>query len=80
MASLPKTSGPRKQKQAFNNSIKYSGLGLQLLITLLLCGWLGHRLDQYLRLQFPLFLLLFGLMGFVGILYKLYKMVTRNDP
>lgn len=63
----------------FNPYVRYSGLGLQLLLTIGVAGWLGHKLDQHLSLEFPVFLLLFVLMGLAGTLYKIYQALKRDD-
>jgi hypothetical protein len=41
-------------------------------------GWLGYKTDQWLRLDFPLFMLLFGLSGFAGSLYLVYRSFNRE--
>lgn len=61
---------PRK-RSPYNDYIKYSSLGLQLLAAIGLAGYLGHRLDLWLGFKFPVFLLLFGLGIFAGMIYKL---------
>ena len=61
-----------------NSYMKYSGLAFQLLASIGIFGWLGYKLDQYLNLEFPAFMLLFGLLAFGGMLYKVYK--SLNQP
>ncbi|MFN3840830.1 MAG: AtpZ/AtpI family protein [Cyclobacteriaceae bacterium] len=63
---------PKKQNQ-FNAYLRYSGLALQLLITIGIFGWLGYKLDQWLLLPFPVFMLLFGILAFAGMLYQVYR-------
>lgn len=53
--------------------LTFSGLGFQILAVLGFFGWLGYWLDNRLNLTFPLFLLLFGLIAFIGVMVKLYK-------
>ena len=60
-----------------NNYIKYSGLGLQLLLTIGVAGWLGYRLDKFLNLIFPVFMLVFGFSAFGGMLYLLYRSINK---
>lgn len=65
------------KKKPVNAYMKYSGLAFQLLASIGICGWLGYKLDQYLSLKFPAFMLLFGLAAFVGIMYQVYKSINR---
>ena len=66
------------QKKPVNSYLKYSGLAFQLLAAIGIFGWLGYKLDQYLQLNFPAFMLLFGLLAFGGMLYQVYK--SLNQP
>ena len=59
---------PNKKLKTYNSYLKYSSFGLQLLAAIGVFGWLGYKLDQYLNLKFPAFMLLFGLAS-----------VRRND-
>jgi F0F1-type ATP synthase assembly protein I len=72
-----KTSDPKKSSPT-DSYLKYSSLALQLLATIGLFGWLGHKLDQYLNLQFPVFLLTFGLIAFAGMLYQIYRSIDKS--
>jgi hypothetical protein len=66
-----------KEKEPQNNFLKYTGLGLQLLFTIGVSAWLGLKLDQYLGLRFPAFLLSFTLLSFAGLMYKLYRSLNE---
>jgi hypothetical protein len=68
----------RKPKlNQYNNYLKYSGLGLQLLATLLVCGWVGHKIDGWLDMKYPVFMLVLGFAGFAGSIYQLYRSVNK---
>jgi F0F1-type ATP synthase assembly protein I len=41
-------------------------------------GWLGYKADQWLNLRYPVFMVLLGLAGFGGSLYKVYKSFNRE--
>ncbi|MCW5910287.1 MAG: AtpZ/AtpI family protein [Cyclobacteriaceae bacterium] len=58
--------------------MKYSGLGLQMLVTIGVGAWLGHKLDQYLELRFPVFLLTFVFLLFGGVMYQLYRSLNKD--
>ena len=66
----------RRRRQ--NTVIRYGGLGMQMLLTIGVAGWLGHKLDEYLSLEFPAFLLLFVMLALGGTLYKLYRAVRQE--
>jgi hypothetical protein len=61
-----------------NNYLKYSHLGLQLLLGMGLAGWLGYLLDNFLKLNFPAFMLTFGLLAFGGMMYQIYRTLNKD--
>jgi len=63
----------QKEQKSYNSFLKYSGLGLQMVITLGLAGAFGYWIDQSLGLQFPAFLLTFLIFALIGTLYLLIK-------
>ena len=69
-------SAPKKQKP-FNSYARYSGLGLQLLVTIGLAAWGGLSLDRYLGFKFPIFLLSFVFISFAGSMYLLIKALNK---
>jgi F0F1-type ATP synthase assembly protein I len=76
MAS-PEPSPSRKPSQS-NAYLKYSGLAFQLLAAIGVCGWLGYKLDNYLGIKFPAFLLLFGFLAFGGMMYQIYRSINNQ--
>ncbi len=71
---------PNKRLKATNSYLKYSSLGIQMLVAIGLLGWLGYLLDNYLKLKFPAFMLLFGFIGFGGMMFQIYRSVKRENP
>jgi F0F1-type ATP synthase assembly protein I len=67
-----------KEKDNSNSFLKYSGLGVQMLVTLCVGAWLGMKLDQYFELTFPVFLIIFVFVLFGGIMYQLYKTLNKD--
>jgi hypothetical protein len=59
--------------------LKYSSLGIQLLVTIGLAAYLGLKLDQYLQLKFPAFLLSFVLLSFAGMMHQLYRILNKEN-
>lgn len=78
MAPSPGPSQPNKKLNRYNSYLRYSGLGLQLLITIGVCGWLGYKLDQYVGNKYPLYMLLLGFLGFAGSMYQIYRSINRH--
>jgi F0F1-type ATP synthase assembly protein I len=64
-------------KKGTNAYLKWSGLAFQLLGGIGVFGWLGYKLDQYLELKFPAFMLTFGFLAFGAIMYQVYKSVKN---
>ena len=57
--------------------VKYSNIGFQIIVTLVLFGWIGYFLDnKFLELQ-PLFLILMLLIGAAIALYYLWISIFR---
>jgi F0F1-type ATP synthase assembly protein I len=73
MAYPQEPSRDPKKPNPFDNYLKYSGLAIQLFVTIGVCGWLGYELDKYLQLEFPAFMIAFGMIGFGGFMYQLYR-------
>ena len=61
-----------------NSYLKYSGFAFQLLAGVGLAAWVGYRLDHYLSLKFPAFLLTFVVIVFAGMLYQVYKRLNKE--
>lgn len=76
MATEPEASDPKKQKP-YNDFLKYSGLGIQLVAGIGIAAWGGHWLDEKLQLKFPAFLLSFVFLTFGGMMYQLYRSLNK---
>jgi hypothetical protein len=66
------------QKKPVSSFLKFSGLGLQMLVSIGLGAWLGMKLDHYLELKFPAFLLTFVFVIFGGLMYQLYRSLNKD--
>lgn len=76
MASTEPSRKP-KPRQTY---LKYSGLAFQLLGAIGIMGWLGYKLDQYLELKFPAFMLSLGFLAFGGVMYQIYRSINSDNP
>jgi len=70
---------PQEGKEQVNAYLKYSGLAIQLLAAIGFFGWMGYLLDSYLEFTFPVFMLLFGFLAFVGMMIQLYRSINSNQ-
>jgi len=66
-----------KEEKSPNNFLKYSNVGLQLLLVIGVSSWIGLRIDEYLEFKFPVFLLTLMLVSFAGMMYKLYRSLNE---
>ena len=72
MGSKEKPSS-QKEPKSYNTFLKYTSLGLQMVITLAIAGALGFWIDTSLKFEFPVFLLTFIMGALGGIIYLLIK-------
>lgn len=73
---MSKTEPPSKKKKAnkqYNTYLKYSGLAIQMLVTIGVAGFIGYWLDQQIGWKFPLLLMVFILAALFGIIYGIIK-------
>lgn len=61
------------KKKQVDNIIKYSNLGAQMLVIIFVAVFGGVKLDAYLSLHFPIFTLLFSLLGIIAAIYNAVK-------
>jgi Putative F0F1-ATPase subunit Ca2+/Mg2+ transporter len=73
----PDRSDPKKSKPP-SNFLRYSNLTLQLFAAIGLSAWAGHSLDSHLSFRFPVFLLSFVLIAFVGMMIQLYRNFNKD--
>ncbi|CAN5195042.1 hypothetical protein BH09BAC3_BH09BAC3_02360 [soil metagenome] len=71
----PHTPTDPKQSSSF---LKYGNFALQLFVGMGIAGWLGYKLDKFLGIKFPVFLLTFILLVFGGMLYQMYKNLKKD--
>ena len=73
---MGKASKQERPKQ-YNTFLKYSGLGVQMTLTIAAFGVLGYWLDTWLALSFPVFLMLFVMLSLIGNIYILYRNLEK---
>lgn len=75
MEELPQK--PSKPKRILN-AYAFLSLGLQLVISTGVLGILGHYLDEFLKISFPLFLMLGILAGLTASVIKILRELDNN--
>ncbi|MBK7650556.1 MAG: AtpZ/AtpI family protein [Flammeovirgaceae bacterium] len=58
--------------------LKYSSLGVQMVVTLGVGAWLGQKLDHYFNFKFPVFLITFVFLLFGGLMVQLYRTLNKD--
>lgn len=72
MGNQKKPSSQKEQKQ-YNTFLKYTSLGLQMVITIAVAGGIGFWIDSSLGFRFPAFLLTFIIISLAGTIILLIK-------
>lgn len=78
MAESQDPSRPNRKLNPYNNYLRYSGLAFQLLAAIAVFGFVGYKIDQWLDLKFPAFMLLLGFLAFGGMMYQLYRSINKE--
>ncbi|MGK7389318.1 MAG: AtpZ/AtpI family protein [Candidatus Cyclobacteriaceae bacterium M2_1C_046] len=63
----------KKREKSVNTYLRYSGLAIQMVVTIGMAGFAGFWIDRQIGWRFPLFLLLFIILALVGIIYGIIK-------
>ena len=71
---------PNKKSNQYNSYQRYSSLALQLFGAIGIFGWLGYKLDGFLNIKFPVFMLTFGFLAFGGMMYQVYRTIKQDNP
>ncbi len=66
-----------QKKKQLNEYVKYSGMGMQMIITFCLAAWGGIKADEYFQMKTPLFTIFFLLFAVVSSIYFVIKTLTK---
>jgi hypothetical protein len=78
MAESQDPSQANKKPSQSNNYLRYGGLAVQLLVVIGVFGWLGFKIDQWLHIKFPAFMLSLGFLSFAAMMYQVYRSINRE--
>lgn len=59
----------KKKKQQFDNFIKYSNIGMQMLVIIAAGVFGGYKLDTWMKNKFPVFLILLSTIALAAAIY-----------
>ena len=65
------------EKKPVHKYLRYSGLGFQLIATVLIFIWLGMQIDENMNPESHTFTLIGTLLGIVGAFYFMFKAVKK---
>jgi F0F1-type ATP synthase assembly protein I len=63
----------KDHKSKLRDYAKYSSIGLQMALGVVIFTWLGHLLDSKVEMKFPLFTLIGVILGVVSVVYFIIK-------
>jgi hypothetical protein len=59
--------------------MRYAGLGAEMMAMLGIATWVGYKLDKWLHLELPVFLLIFPLAALAVFLWKIIKATSKRN-
>ena len=66
------------KKNNLNSYARYSSIAMQMLVIILLGVFGGYKLDQWLKLSFPVFTVVFSLLSVVIAIYTVVKDLLKK--
>ncbi len=69
---MPQKISGRRLKES-SSFFRYTGMGIQMLATILVFVFAGYYLDKFVGLSFPAFTILFSLAGVVGSMFIILR-------
>ncbi|WP_371879030.1 AtpZ/AtpI family protein [Chitinophaga nivalis] len=69
---------PSRKQNNRNPLLRYAGLAFQMMATLGLAVFAGYKLDQKMGWRFPVFLIIFSLLGLAILLWQIIKDTRRQ--
>ena len=73
----PKNQEKDPGNRGLNNYAKYSGIGVQMVIIILITVWGGIKLDKLFLLETPVFTIILSLLGVAAAIYTAIKDFIR---
>lgn len=67
-----------KKERSASSFVKYSSIGFQMLATIGLFTFIGHKLDKHQQNNKPILTAIFSLLGVVISLYQVIKQLNKK--
>jgi hypothetical protein len=71
---------PMNQPPSRPGAMRFAGAGAELAATILLCMFLGHRLDRAMALNRPWGMIVGALLGLTVSMYRLFRQLIPRNP
>lgn len=68
-----KTEEKNQENEGLKTYARYTGLGVQMIVIILVTVWGGMKLDKLLGLQSPVFTIILSLLGVFAAIYTAVK-------
>lgn len=78
MTQQEKSKTPESKKKQYNAALKYSGMGMQMLIGIGLGVFIGGKLDAYFETEQPIYTAILALVFLGVIMYSVLKDLMKN--
>ena len=73
----PKSPENDQENRGLSNYARYSGIGIQMVIIILITVWGGIKLDKLFLLETPVFTIILSLLGVAAAIYTAIKDFIR---
>jgi F0F1-type ATP synthase assembly protein I len=70
---LRKTEEKNQENNGLKDYAKYTSLGVQMVVIILVCVWGGIKLDKLFKLDSPVFTVILSLLGVFAAIYTAVK-------
>lgn len=70
---------PSSKKRPHNLLLRYAGLAFQMMAAIGIALWGGYKLDQWVGMRFPLFMIIFSLLALALLLWQIVKDTGKHD-
>ena len=67
-----------RKQESRNSYLRFSGLAIQMVITIGFMTFLGFKIDGWLELKFPVFLIVFSMGSLFGNIYLLMRTANKE--
>ena len=69
---------PQRSKKPVNQALKYSGMGMQMAISVFVGAMIGQQLDAYFEMEQPIWTAVLALVFLCATMYLVLKDLLRN--